>query len=201
MARFVTVDEYLAGASNWAGELRRLRDILNRTALTGTIKWNAPCYTWNGHNVVGIGAFKSYFGLWFFSGALLKDERGLLINAQPGKTRLQRQWRLTGPGDIKPTIIRSYVSESIALLKAGGPATAPRRRAAAALPIELRDALRTHTAARRAFDALSPARQREYAVHIAAAKRADTRERRAAAALPRILAGEGLHDRYRRKPG
>lgn len=49
-----------------------------------TNKWSAPVYTSNGKNIVGLGAFKSYTGLWFFQGALLKDEKKLLINAGNG---------------------------------------------------------------------------------------------------------------------
>jgi uncharacterized protein YdeI (YjbR/CyaY-like superfamily) len=46
--------------------------------------------------VVGIGSFKSYFGLWFHQGALLSDDENVLINAQEGKTKALRQWRHSG---------------------------------------------------------------------------------------------------------
>jgi uncharacterized protein YdeI (YjbR/CyaY-like superfamily) len=39
---------------------------------------------------VGIGGFKSYFGLWFHQGALLTDKAGVLINAQEGRTKALR---------------------------------------------------------------------------------------------------------------
>jgi uncharacterized protein YdeI (YjbR/CyaY-like superfamily) len=38
------------------------------------LKWGIPTYTVNGKNLVGIGAFKTYVGLWFFNGSFLKDE-------------------------------------------------------------------------------------------------------------------------------
>ena len=60
MGRAQTVDEYIGLAEAWQDELVRLRKILNSTDLEETVKWGAPCYTFEGKNVVGIGAFKSY---------------------------------------------------------------------------------------------------------------------------------------------
>ncbi len=113
MKRFKTVDNYISNNTLWPDELRRLREILLSTGLTEEVKWGAPCYTHEGKNIVGIGAFKSYFGLWFFKGAALKDEQGVLINGQPGKTKDLRQWRMTSPGDIKPSVIKRYVKEAM----------------------------------------------------------------------------------------
>jgi uncharacterized protein YdeI (YjbR/CyaY-like superfamily) len=115
MERFKTVDDYINSNVLWPDELRRLRKILLSTGLTEEVKWGGPCYTHNGKNVVGVGAFKSYFGLWFFKGAALKDEQNVLINAQPGKTKDLRQWRMTSPKDIKPSMIKRYVKEAMQL--------------------------------------------------------------------------------------
>lgn len=78
-----------------------------------------PCYTYNGQNVVGIGGFKSYLGLWFFQGALLKDKKHVLINAQEGTTKALRQWRTQSAKEIKPAAIKTYVREAIQLVKDG----------------------------------------------------------------------------------
>ncbi len=82
MKRFKTVDEYIDSNEQWRDELVTLRKILNTTELKETVKWGAPCYTIDGKNLVGLGAFKSFFTLWFFQDALLKDEKKVLINAQ-----------------------------------------------------------------------------------------------------------------------
>jgi len=111
-----TVDDYLDNAKHWQDELRRIRKILVATGLTETVKWGAPVYTnADGKNVVGIGGFKSYFGLWFFEGAALEDSENVLINAQPGKTKMLRQWRMTSPEEIRPALIKKYVKEAAAL--------------------------------------------------------------------------------------
>lgn len=36
----------------WKGELLRLRGIMRTTGLTEELKWDAPCYTLEGSNIV-----------------------------------------------------------------------------------------------------------------------------------------------------
>ncbi len=73
-----TPDEYFETQQQWRAELKALRAILLSSALTEEIKWGAPCYTFDGKNMVGLGAFKSYFGLWFHQGVLLEDKQKIL---------------------------------------------------------------------------------------------------------------------------
>ncbi len=196
MQRAKSVDDYIASASDWQDELIRLREILRSTPLTEEVKWGAPCYTWKGKNVVGIGAFKSYFGLWFHQGALLKDDRNVLVNAQEGKTRALRQWRMTSASEIRPQAIKRYVKEAIGHIDAGHEIKAQRGRPVE-VPDELEEAMREHKDAAAAFRRLTPGRQREYAEYVASAKRITTRQSRINKVLPMIAAGVGLNDRYR----
>ena len=89
----ITVDADILKNEKWSELLQKLRRIILSTGLQETVKWRSPVYTVNNKNVVGIGAFKSYAGIWFFHGALLKDTQGKLINAQEGRTIALRQWR------------------------------------------------------------------------------------------------------------
>jgi uncharacterized protein YdeI (YjbR/CyaY-like superfamily) len=68
--------------------------------MTETVKWGVPVYTIEGKNIVGIAGFKAYVGLWFFQGAMLKDKKKKLINAQDGKTKALRQCRLNSVKEI-----------------------------------------------------------------------------------------------------
>ena len=196
MKRAKSVDDYIHSAAQWRPELKRLREILKGTELEEAVKWGAPCYTWNGKNVVGIGGFKSYFGLWFHQGALLDDTAGVLINAQEGKTKALRQWRMSAAKDIKPAIIRRYVKESIAHIDAGQEIKADRTKPIV-VPGELQNAMRRQKGATAAFRELRPGLQREYANYVAEAKRDETKQRRIEKILPMIVAGKGLNDRYR----
>lgn len=192
-----TADEWFDGEARWPAEVARLRELLLGCGLVETVKWGGPCYVHEGANVVGIGAFKSYFGLWFYQGALLDDDAGVLVNAQRGKTRAMRQWRMQAAKDIKAATVRRYVRAAMQLA-AEGRAIAPRRDAQLDIPAELAARISRDQALAKAFRALRPGQQREYAKHVAEAKRADTRERRCDRITPLILAGGGLHDKYRR---
>ena len=135
-----SVDDYIRDAQQWQPELKRLREILKTTKLNEETKWGAPCYTHNGKNVVGIGSFKSYFGLWFHQGALLKDDKTVLLNAQEGKTKALRQWRMTSAKEINAAVIKRYVKEAIEHIDAGHQIKADRSKPVD-VPSELRRAL------------------------------------------------------------
>ena len=191
-----TAREYIESAERWRRELRTLHKILRATSLTEEMKWGMPCYSDQGQNVVALVGFKSYFGLWFFQGALLDDDLGVLINAQRGKTKAQRQWRMTSAEDINPAAIRRYARAAAALAKTGA-AVKPARRPAARTPRELEAAFNDYPEAHSAYLALRPAQRREFAAYIHEAKRPETKRRRVEKIMPLILAGVGLNDRYR----
>lgn len=191
-----TPDDYFANLEQWGDELRSLREILTKTELVEEIKWGMPCYTINGKNVVGVSGFKSYFGLWFHQGSLLKDDKGVLINAQEGKTKALRQWRMFAATDIKPQIVKHYLKEAIALAKEGKEVK-PARNKPLVVPPELKSALAKNARAGAAFKKLTPGLRREYADYVSSAKRADTKERRIRKILPMIAKGAGLYDKYK----
>ncbi len=196
MKRYQTVDDYIANAEHWQPELMRLREILQSTPLIETVKWGGPCYTHEGKMAVGIGGFKSYFGLWFFQGALLSDKESVLINAQEGKTKALRQWRFSSAKEIKARQIKAYVKEAIQLQNEGVEIKADRRQPLV-IPPELKTALAADSDAQKAFAELTKGRQREYADYISGAKREQTKAKRLEKILPMITAGAGLNDKYR----
>lgn len=196
MKRFKTVDDYIAGSETWSSELERLREILHATDLVEDVKWGAPCYTYSGKNAVGMMAFKDYFGLWFHQGALIDDTEGVLVNAQEGKTKALRQWRMSSRKEIKARAIKNYVKQAIDVIEEGREIK-PARKTSLRVPTELTQALAKNAKAKTAFGKLTPGRQREYAEYIAEAKRDATKETRLQKILPMIAAGQGLHDKYR----
>lgn len=196
MIKARTADEFFKKAPQWRSELNTVREVLKATGLTEEVKWGAPCYTLDGVNVVGLGAFKSYFGLWFFQGALLKDERKVLVNAQEERTKAQRQWRMTSAADIDEKLIGRYVKEAASIAKSGRSiAKSPPKRLV--MPAELQKTLAENKKAAAAFKMLTPGRQREFADYISSAKQPETKSKRISKILPMILAGAGLNDKYR----
>ncbi len=59
--------------------------------LEETIKWNMPAYLYKNKNIIGMAAYKNYFGLWFHQGVFFKDEERVLVNAQENKTKTLRE--------------------------------------------------------------------------------------------------------------
>lgn len=195
MAAVKTVDEYIARHEPWQELLLQLRDILLSTELEETVKWGAPVYTIDGKNVVGIGAFKSYAGLWFFQGVFLKDPQQKLVNAQEGTTKALRQWRFDTVEDMDEKLVKAYVLEAIENQKQGKEIKPEKKKTT--LPDELKEALRKDTQLKKAFDAFTPGKQREFAEYIGSAKQEKTRLSRLEKVQPMILAGKGLNDKYR----
>lgn len=195
MHKAKTAKEFFGKAPLWRNELGSLRKILVASGLEEEVKWGAPCYTLNGVNIVGVGAFKSYFGLWFYQGALLKDREGMLVNAQEGRTKAMRQWRMMSALEINPALIARYVEEAKKLAEAGKKVEKTPKKLV--MPDDLKKALAGDKKAQLAFEALSPGRQREYAVYVNEAKQTVTRSKRIEKILPMIAAGTGLNDRYK----
>jgi uncharacterized protein YdeI (YjbR/CyaY-like superfamily) len=195
MERYKTVDDYIDGSRLWGAELAKIRGILQSTELTEEVKWGAPCYTYGGKNVVGMAGFKSYFGLWFHQGALLKDDQEVLINAQEGKTQALRQWRMSSAKEIKPTVIKRYVREAIQLVR-DGKSMATSKKKTISTPPELAAALKKSKVAQKKFAALTAGRQRDYAEYIASARRDETKQNRLRKIMPMIRQGIGLNDKY-----
>jgi len=190
------VDEYLEKHEDWRDQLTVLRRLLRKIPLEETIKWGGPCYAHNGKNIVGLGAFKNHLALWFYQGALLKDEEQVLINAQVDKTKAMRQWRFSREQKIPRMLEKKYVSETIKNSELGLEIK-PDRSKPLELPTELAQYLQENKKLKVAFSQFTLSRQREFADHIASAKRAETRTRRLKTIIPMILDGTGLHDKYR----
>ncbi len=105
MKNYKNVDEFILDAKNGKEMLIVLREILCSTELKETIKRGTPVYTINDKNIVRLGSFKSYVGLWFYQGVFLKDEAGVLINATEGITKAMRQWRFTSVDEIDDRLV------------------------------------------------------------------------------------------------
>ena len=191
------VDKYIVKHKQWQSELDFLRGILLKTELQEEIKWGAPTYTLGGKNVVGLGAFKSYVGLWFFQGVFLTDKSNVLFNAQEGKTKAMRQWRFTSIEDMDANLIKSYIKEAIANQKVGKELK-PQRGSGVILPELLRTLLDENPSLKTKFESLTPYKQKEYCEYIEEARREVTKESRIKKIVPLITKGIGLHDKYRK---
>ena len=188
------VDFYFLKSANWQKELEMLRKIILATGLEEVLKWGCPCYTLGKKNVVLIHTFKEYCAILFFKGALMADENSILIQ-QTENVQLARQVRFTNTAEIKEIerVLTSYIYEAIAIEQAGVK-PALKEKTAVQLPEEFQKQLKKRPELKKAFDALTPGRQRAYQLYFSQPKQTQTRESRIEKSIPQILAGKGIND-------
>lgn len=196
MKRYKTVDEFIESQERWKDGLILLREIINETELDETVKWGFPVYTINDKNVIGLGSFKSYFGIWFYQGVFLKDASKKLINAQEGITKAMRQWRFNSIEEVDEKLVSHYLAEAIENQKLGKEVK-PEKKKALEIPTELADNFNKNPDVKKAFENFITSKQREFAEYISEAKKAVTKQNRIEKIVPMILENVGLNDKYK----
>jgi uncharacterized protein YdeI (YjbR/CyaY-like superfamily) len=132
--------------------------------------------------------------LLFFKGALLNDPNDILIQ-QTENVQAARQVRFTSVREVvklKP-ILKAYTYEAIEVEKAGLKVKL-KKTSDFKMPEEFRNKLNKNAALKKAFNALTPGRQRAYIFHFSQPKQSKTRESRVEKYIPQIMEGKGLND-------
>lgn len=181
--------------NQWENEIEQLHAIIRKTPLVETTKWGGPVYTYNNKNVLGIGGFKSYFGIWFYNGVFLKDEKKLLINANEENTKSLRQMRFNSANEIDEKLILAYIKEAIEIEEKG--LAIPKEKKETIIPEILQNELDKNSELLAKFNTFSPYKQREFIEHITSAKQEKTQMARLEKIIPMILEEKGLNDKYR----
>lgn len=127
-------------------------------------------------------------------GALLDDPNGILIQ-QTENVQSARQIRFTGVKEIVKLApaIKSYIYQAIEVERAGLKVKL-KQPAEFAMAEEFAQKLKKSAALKKAFEALTPGRQRAYLLHFSTPKQSKTREARIEKAIPQIMDGKGLND-------
>ena len=188
------VDFYFNKAERWQKEIQKLRTLVLACGLTETLKWGSPCYTSEESNIVLIHVFKEYCALLFFKGALMKDPKRILIQ-QTQNVQSARQVRFTDVREIAKlqTPLKAYIREAMEVEKSGAKVKL-KKVSEYAVPAEFQSQLDRDPALKRAFQSLTPGRQRAYLLHFSAAKQSKTRVARIEKCRDLILDGMGLND-------
>ncbi|MBV7529631.1 YdeI family protein [Chitinophaga sp. sic0106] len=188
------IDAFIDRADKWQKEFETLRAILLDCPLEEELKWGVPCYTYQGKNVVLMHGFKDYCAILFHKGSLMADPEGILIQ-QTENVQAARQIRFTSLKEIvkQKAVIKAYIYEAIEIEKSGLEVKFKKVKEYP-VPEEFQQKLDTTPGLKKAFEALTPGRQRGYLLYFAAAKQAKTREQRVEKYLDAILEGKGLDD-------
>jgi len=132
--------------------------------------------------------------LSFFHPCLLRDADGVLEKQGPN-TRHADAIRFADNSQVSvmEPVLLSDLTEAMGYAAAG--VTPPKEERAIELPEELVEALAADAELAKAFNALTPGRQRSYVIHLSSAKQSATRIRRIAKCRDKILAGKGFNER------
>ena len=188
------VDANIGKLEKWREETEKLRAILLECPVTEELKWGVPCYTVDDKNVVLIHGFKEYCAILFVKGALLKDPKGILIQ-QTENVQSARQVRFTSLQEIVKlqAVLKTYIRAAIEVEKAGLKVV-HKSTEEFEVAEEFQNRLDKTPTLKKAFEALTPGRQRAYLLHFSSAKQSKTRESRIEKCLPMILDGKGLNN-------
>ena len=187
------VDEYVDNAETWGEAFAKLRAIALDCELTEEVKWGKPCYTFEGSNIVIIQGFKEHCALMFFKGVLLDDPEDILVKPGPN-TRTARRVEFTDVETIvdMESTLKAYIDEAIEVEKAG--LEVELEEEPEPIPDELQRKFDELPELEKAFEALTPGRQRAYILYFSDAKKSETRERRVEKYIDKILDGKGMRD-------
>jgi len=187
-------DFYFNKAQKWQEEIKKLRTIALDCHLTEELKWGCPCYTFQNSNIVLIHVFKEYCAFLFFKGVLLKDPNGILIQ-QTENVQVARQVRFTSLQQIVKLapVLTAYIYEAVEVEEAGLKVQL-KKTAEYIIPDEFQKKLDENATLKKAFEALTPGRQRAYIFYFSAPKQSKTRDSRVEKYMQQILDGKGIDD-------
>ena len=177
----------------WADPLVLLREIMLQSGLEEEAKWGQPTYTLKGKNVAMIYSFKDSCGISFFKGVLLQDDAKILVPAG-SNSNVARHLKITSAAQVSELEphIHAYIAEAIELEKSGAKVPKPTEREP--MPETLTNWLENDPQLQKAWELLTPGRQRSYILHVGSAKQEQTQLNRIEKCIPKIYAGKGFNE-------
>lgn len=191
------VDAYIRKAADFTQPLlTHFREQVHAVcpAVEETIKWGVPHFVYHG-NLCGMAAFKQHCAFNFWKGSLLFPKSDTKQGEAMGDLG-----RVTTLRDLPPAATLRKVLREAARLNEQGVRPVRNRKPRAPLPEppDLRKALKTNAAARKAWAAFAPSHRREYIEWLTEAKRDATRARRLATTLEWLAQGKQRNWKYQR---
>jgi uncharacterized protein YdeI (YjbR/CyaY-like superfamily) len=185
-------ETYFAKRQTWHDEFIALREILLSSGLDEELKWRQPCYTHGGVNIVILSGFKKFCALGFFKGSLMPDPKNILKSPGPN-SRAVKLVRFTSLAEVtaRRATLKSYIRAAIKIAQSGEKVDFSANKKIT-LPDELHDYLKKNPDVKKAWDALTPGRQRSWVMHLESTRQSKTREARIAKAKAKIMQGLGM---------
>ena len=193
------IDAYIAKAQPFAQPiLAHIRAVVHEACpdVVETMKWSFPHFTYRGHILCGMSAFKAHCALGFWR------SRDLVGAATKNAEAMGDYGRIASVADLpSATKLKAVVRRAMRLEDTGAPRV-PRKKSAPkpppVTPRALASALAKVPRAKAAWAAFAPSHRREYIEWITEAKTAPTRERRIAQTVEWVADGKGRNWKYAR---
>lgn len=155
-------------------------------------KWNIPVFQKNGM-VCGFAAFKKHVSLTFFDGALMTDEHQLFTDdCSAQKTRTIKFSTLE---NIQENELLDYFREAFSLGPV--PKKTTSKKEEIVVPELLQNALAENKLAKTNFENMAYTYRKEYANHIADAKREATKLKRLKIVISNLEQNIKMHEQYK----
>jgi uncharacterized protein YdeI (YjbR/CyaY-like superfamily) len=182
----------------WRNELELLRQIALDSGLIEEIKWGIPVYTFNNKNIVSVSAFKNDACISFFKGSLINDPYHLLTQSSENSQSFRLiKYTDSQQIELQKEAIHVLILQAIDIEKQGK--KIDYRSNTEPMPEELLIRFNENPVLKKAFEALTPGRQRGYILYFSQAKQANTRYQRIDNYTNKILEGKGYNDDYKAK--
>lgn len=197
------VDTFIENAQAFAKPiLKHLRTLVHKACPEAqeTIKWGMPHFEYRGKILCSMAAFKAHCAFGFRWGALMKDAKGLI--EQANKSGMGHFGKIKSLDDLPADkILVEYIREAMLLNEQGvtKPKATETARPELTVPDYFAQALRKDTKAQVTFVALSYSHRKEYLEWITSAKTEATRSRRVATAVEWLHEGKGMNWKYEKK--
>lgn len=184
--------------NKWRTELETLRSIVLQHELKEELKWGAPCYTYNGKNIILLSALKDAVVMSFLKGSLIEDKNNILQKAglNSNVARIIKFKNVNDIISIKQEL-NNFIKAAIDVENKG--LKISKQTNDIKLPIELEECFKADAALKKAFLALTPGKQRGYIIYFMQPKQVETRIKRIEKCREKIINGEGLNDTYKKQ--
>lgn len=182
--------------NKWRTELETLRSIILQHKLKEELKWGAPCYTYNGKNIILLSALKDAVVISFLKGSLIENKKNILqkAGANSNVARIIKFKNVDEIISIKQEL-NDFIKAAIEIENKGLKISKTSNEIQ--IPIELEEIFKADAALKKAFLSLTPGKQRGYIIYFRQPKQSATRISKIEKCREKIMNGEGLNDTYK----
>ncbi len=198
------IDIYISNAQEFAKPvLTHLRKIVHTACpdCQETMKWSFPHFEYKGEILCSMASFKKHCAFGFWKEKLMVNSKDLLTDK--GKTAMGDFGKITSVKDLPSgKILTQCIREAMKLNEEGIKMTKTVKRLDPKdiiVPPDFQRALNKNPKAKNAFNEFSPSHKKEYIEYITEAKRDETKQKRIAQSIEKLIEGKSHNSKYNKQ--